>query len=1268
MKKSSFRAFLFLLLLFPTLANAQLTLSSGLSAAQMASILAGPGVQISNAVITSPTNYYSSFNASGTNLGLTNGLLLTTGDFSVAVGPNNQQGAATVDINPGDATLQAIAGVNTYDAAVLEFDFIPQNDTIEFKYIFASEEYPEYVCSTYNDLFGFFISGPGIMGTQNLAIIPGTSTPVAINAVNSGTSGSNANPNSPCNLSYSNYYVDNTNGTTIQYDGFTTVLTAFAIVIPCQTYHLKIVVADAGDADYDSGVFLQAGSLSSRPNVYAGIDVWYCTGATHQLGIPPAQGWTYSWSPTTNISNPNISNPTINLVNTGGTNSTSEYVLTGTNGTCVLTDTVELTTIPVPPSTFTPVGKICAGDTISVSYTGTALAIANYAWSSLGGIVLQGSGQGPIKIKYPNAGNFAITLNVNYNGCPSSQTLDSLEVLANPLSSFVLPDSICVGEELILQNTGVSSAQFSYTWNFDSGSSVISGTAGNPYKVKWLTGGMKYVTLTITNQICSDVHIDSIYIKPNATVSFSSPNSMCANDTAQITFTGNAAVGSTFTWDFNNAQIISGSGQGPYLIHPTVTGNNIFQLVVNQDGCLDTSTRTLVAIEEPIADFTYPTSICAGDSIQLIFTGSTAGGTFNWFITGGSPGLVSNQLTATSQINSVGTHSVSVNVNHAGCIDTKIYSVVVKPNPIASLSGVATLCSNDSLQVLYNGTAASNSTYSWNTGGMVLLSGSGSGPLLLKPTKSGVDSIAVLVNSNGCFDSTIHFVSIIEQPITTFTIPSSICMKDTAQLNFTGFNPNGALIQWNLAGSNPAFSSSDSSIAAYYSTSGSFPISLLITNGLCRDSLADTIIVNPLPLADFTAVDVCNGVPVTIQNNSSISSGSINSNNWTFGDAQTSSLVQPGTHIYSTSGDYTIILTTLSDKLCKDTFSLNLTIHDNPVSRFSIDSVCAGIPNTFTDSSTIASGTINHRYYLYNNSIIGIDSTFNYIFNGYGSYPTILVTESDFGCRDTSYETAIVHSLPVIDISGLPRSGCQPLDVLFENHSTNIDGPINSITWNFGDDDSSNIDLPLHTYLTSGLFDVSMTAVSSYGCVNDSTYTDYIEVYPKPIADFIHDPAPADMLSPVVYFTNQTTLADNFLWNLGDSTFTNESDPVHQYNAPGTYTVELIATNDEGCKDTVLGEVIINPAFTLYVPNAFSPNNDGKNDVFLCQGTGISQFKMKIFSRWGNHVCTLYNIDEPWDGTDDGKIAQEETYVYLIEVTDVLKQIHTVTGRVSIIK
>lgn len=873
--------------------------------------------------------------------------------------------------------------------------------------------------------------------------------------------------------------------------------------MPTTTYHLKIVIADAGDADYDSGVFLEAGSLSSTPLVNAGVDASFCSGTIYQLGIPPAAGWSYTWSPSTNLSNPTISNPTANFINNGNVGVTVAYVLTGTNGTCILKDSIALTSIPTPSSSFTPINKICAGDTVSILYTGTALSTANYIWNYPGGTILQGTSQGPLLIQYPIAGNYIISLNVNYNGCPSSQTNDNLQVLSNPISSFLLPDSICIGENIIVENTGTNSTQFTYTWNFGIGSSIVNGTGGNPYTVNWLNAGMKYITLTLTNQICTDIYIDSIYIKPLPTASISSPNSICSSDTLEVNF---------------------------------------------------------------------------------------------------------------------------------------------------------------------NGTANITSSYTWNTGGMLLLSGSGIGPLLIKPTKAGIDSVAILVNQNGCVDSAVHIVSIIAQPIATFTSPTQICKNDSIQLIFTGVSPAGSFLHWNLTGSSPSSSSSGSTIIATYNNSGSFPITLQITNGFCTDSIADTIVVNPLPLAEFTSGDVCNGVPISIQNNSTISSGNINSTSWTFGDSQSSSTTQPFTHSYAASGNYTIILTTLSDKNCKDTFALNLTVHDNPISQYSIDSVCAENASTFIDNSTISSGSIVHRYFLYNDSIIGIDSLFDYTFSGYGNYPTMLVAESDFGCRDTTYNTAIVHSLPAIDITGVPRSGCQPLEVQFENHSTNIDVAISTIEWNFGDGGIATINQPRHSYLESGLFDVSFTATSLYGCINDSLFSEYIEVYPKPIADFLHDPTSADMLAPVIYFTNQTVLATNYLWNLGDGLTTNETDPVHQYPREGTYTVELIATTKDGCKDTVTGEIIIKPAFTLYVPNGFSPNNDGKNDVFQCQGIGISKFKMKIFSRWGNHVCTLNSIDEPWDGTDDGNVAQEETYIYLIEVTDVLRQIHTVTGRISIIK
>ncbi len=1266
--KSTVRAFLFFLIVFPVAVEAQLTLTPGLSAYQLASMLAGPGVQIINPVITSPSNYYSSFTANGTNLGLASGILLTTGDYSIATGPNNQNGAATIDNNPGDPTLQAIAGVNTYDAAVLEFDFIPQNDTIRFRYIFASEEYPEYVCSTYNDLFGFFISGPGIIGVQNIAIIPGTNIPVAINAVNSGTPGSNSNPNSPCNLSYPNFYVDNTGGTSIQYDGFTTLLTAIALVTPCQVYHLKIVITDAGDADYDSGVFLEAGGLSSTPIAYGGSDGLFCSGTVHQLGMLPVSGWNYSWSPSTGIDNPLTSNPNVTLVNNSGIPITTTYVLSATNGTCNLTDTINLTTYPTPTAAITPLTKVCSADTITIQYTGNANASATYNWNFGGGTVISGSGQGPYQISYPAAGNYTNSLLVKYLACPGDTAYDTLTVVNKPLASIVVPDTICPGETAQIINTGSINNAFTYSWNWNSGN-VITGSTYGPYNVSWNTPGKHLVTLNVSNQVCSSTTTDSIFVRTNPIASFTSPNTLCSLDTTQIQFNGSATNSATYSWNFGNANLIAGSGPGPLFISPQIGGKDTIRLVVNDLGCRDTIENIINVTQQPTANFTAVPQICSGDSITLNFTGNTGGAlSVKWFLSTGSPNFVVGTGPITSAFNTVGVHPITLEINNAGCIDVKTDSITVKHTPIADFTLVQSICSNDTTQIVFTGNAGITSTYNWQFNKSKLISGSGIGPLNIMPNSIGIDTILLYINESGCYDSIYKTIEIIEQPIALLSAPSQICAGDSATILFVGNSASSSSLNWNVSGGSPVTSASLSQITTLLTTPGNHVVSISINNSGCRDSLSDTILVNPLPLADFSANDVCDGVPVTIQNNSSISNGSINSNNWNFGDSQLSTLVQPGSHTYSSSGDYTIVLTTLSDKLCKDTFALNLTIHDNPISQYSIDSVCAGVASTFIDSTTIASGTIDHRYFFYNNSIIGIDSVIDYTFNGYGSYPTMLVTESDFGCRDTAYKTAIVHSLPSIDITGLPRNGCQPLDVLFDNNSTNIDGPINSITWNFGDDDSSNIDQPLHTYLSSGLFDVSMTAISSYGCVNDSTYADYIEVYPKPIADFIHDPAPADMLSPVVYFTNQTTLADNYLWDLGDSTFTNESDPVHQYNAAGTYTVELIATNDDGCKDTVLGEVIINPSFTLYVPNAFSPNNDGKNDVFLCQGTGISQFKMKIFSRWGNHVCTLYNIDEPWNGTDDGKIAQEETYVYLIEVTDVLKQIHTVTGRVSIIK
>lgn len=257
------------ILLFPLISSAQLTTSTALSPAGLVqNVLLGSGVTVSNITFNGAAVSIGQFDGSASNVGLASGIVMTTGTvINTGVGngphgPNNDGGSGFDNNTPGNPLLNAVINGTTYNAATLEFDFVPYSDTVRFNYVFGSEEYPEYVGSQFNDVFGFFISGPGILGgQQNIARLPNGQA-VAINNVNAITN--------------SAFFVNNGDGGQapqnsspfyIQYDGFTKVLTAESKVQCGETYHLIITIADVGDGILDSGIFLEANSLSSQTPV-----------------------------------------------------------------------------------------------------------------------------------------------------------------------------------------------------------------------------------------------------------------------------------------------------------------------------------------------------------------------------------------------------------------------------------------------------------------------------------------------------------------------------------------------------------------------------------------------------------------------------------------------------------------------------------------------------------------------------------------------------------------------------------------------------------------------------------------------------------------------------------------------------------------------------------------------------------------------------------------------------------------------------------------
>jgi len=284
-----------LLLCFHTLIYAQLEVTSGDTPPFDPEIILenfffGGGVEVLDISYNGADNAVGFFEGENSNIGLDRGILLTTGDAVNAIGPNNEMGVSTTNFLQGEEDLeQLISNPDINDAAVYEIKFIPFDTIVRFTYVWASDEYPEFAppnVNTFNDVFGFFISGPGINGPfsnngENIAFLPDGVTPVSINNVNAITNNT--------------FYQSNLGGTTVEYDGFTVPLEASAIVVPCDTYDIKITVADVGDGVFDSGVFLASGSfgtdaLNINVNTFA-VDstmIEGCVGAAIEfvLGIP----------------------------------------------------------------------------------------------------------------------------------------------------------------------------------------------------------------------------------------------------------------------------------------------------------------------------------------------------------------------------------------------------------------------------------------------------------------------------------------------------------------------------------------------------------------------------------------------------------------------------------------------------------------------------------------------------------------------------------------------------------------------------------------------------------------------------------------------------------------------------------------------------------------------------------------------------------------------------------------------------------------------
>jgi gliding motility-associated-like protein len=285
---------------------------------------------------------------------------------------------------------------------------------------------------------------------------------------------------------------------------------------------------------------------------------------------------------------------------------------------------------------------------------------------------------------------------------------------------------------------------------------------------------------------------------------------------------------------------------------------------------------------------------------------------------------------------------------------------------------------------------------------------------------------------------------------------------------------------------------------------------------------------------------------------------------------------------------------------------------------------------------------------------------------------TYTVTATD-GCGQTATQTVlvVVQQLPVLSFTADTTHGCTPLYVHFSIDTTGFGNA--SFLWDFDDNGATSIAaIPNHNFTTPGCHNVSLTVTVPPGCSVTQTYPCMIKTLQQPSASFAATPTITDILNPTIELDNTSSNATSWYWNYGDSTNSVNFEQDHTYEVPGIYPVYLIAMNDSGCSDTAWINIVVNDYHTFFVPNAFTPDDNGQNEVFIPEFTNIidAGYTFRIFDRWGHIVFETNSVREGWNGTwkNNGKPVEMGVYVYTINYTDNMNKVYKLVGHVSLIR
>jgi len=946
-----------------------------------------------------------------------------------------------------------------------------------------------------------------------------------------------------------------------------------------------------------------------------------------------------------------------NAVATSGT----YYIKITTASGCIDIKPVNVTISPSPVLTITNPAAVCAPGTIDI----TAAAVTAGSTGS-GTLTYWTDAAATFGLASPNAVATSGTYYIQ-SAVGTCKDIKPVTVTINPKPTLVITDpaAVCspgtVDITLAAITAGSTAGTLTYWTDAAATSSLTSPNAV-------ATSGTYYIKTT-TAAGCTDVKPVNVTINPKPTLVISDPAAVCAPGTVDITtaaITAGSTTGTLTYWTDAGATSSLGSPNA------VATSGTYYIKVTTAAGCTDVKPITVTISPTPSLTITNPAGVCSPLTVDITAAAITAGSTGSGILTYWTDPGATNPLASPNAVSNSATYYIVSTVG--SCKDSKPVTVIINATPVLSITDPAAVCSPGTIDI----TAAAVTAGSTGGGTLTYWTNSGATSSLASPNAIATSGTYYIKTTTaaGCFDIKPVIVTINPLPVLAITDPAAVCSPGTIDITASavtaGSTGGGTLSYWTDAAATSSLAS-----PTMVGTSGTYYIKSTTAAG-CTDVKPVNVTINPKPALVITnpaAVCAPGTIDITAANVTAGSLGGGVLSYWT-NAAASSALASP--NAVATSGTYYIKTTTAAG--CTDIQPVLVTINPLPVLVITNPNpACQGNTVNITAPAVTSGSTGLGSLSYWTDAAATATLTSPNAIPTSGTY--YIKTTTAAGCIDVKPVTVVINPLPSPAITSGPTSGCDPLCVNFADASTVSSGSITGWSWNFGDASSTAPGLgqtPSHCF-TAGTYTVTITDTTAAGCFATSTIPYVITVYPNPVASF-SAPLSTSILSPTVQYTDESTIAspgiiNGWHWDFSDMLARTDSistlqNPSHTFSDVGTYCADLIVTSNKGCKDTFNYCIVIDPEFTFFIPNAFSPNDDGINDDFYGKGDFIKTYEMVIYDRWGNMIFYTDDINKHWNGkaNNGAEVAQQDVYVYVVKLTDNKDKKHKYIGTVTIVK